>query len=101
MTAHVLKAESRHLALRLRDHAGLLRLMNKCESSKEMVKLLEEAADEIERQSKIYVSAVKGRQQFREALREARAFLLNWQAATETLGRVDAALAKDDPGVGT
>lgn len=69
MAAPVLQEEPGHLAIRLRDRAGLLRLMDKHsnpqQSSEGTAILLEEAAYQIDRAARIYIDAVKGRQTFR------------------------------------
>lgn len=74
--APVLPAESRHTALQCRDRAALLRDMDRIanppQTSEGTAKLLEQAADEIQRLSGVYISAVKGRQAFREYVRDLR-----------------------------
>jgi hypothetical protein len=74
--APVLPAESRHTALQCRDRAALLRDMDRIanppQTSEGTAKLLEQAAEEIQRLSGVYISAVKGRQAFRECVRDLR-----------------------------
>lgn len=76
MIAPALPAESRHTALQCRDRAALLRDMDRVanppQTSEGTAKLLEQAADEIQRLSSVYISAVKGRQTFREYARDLR-----------------------------
>ena len=48
------------------------RIANPPQASEGTAKLLEQAADEIQRLSGVYISAVKGRQTFRECVRDLR-----------------------------
>ena len=107
--APALPAESRHLALRCRDRAALLRKADEISKSRPgqrqvsegTAKLLEEAAEEISRLSGVYISAVRGRQEFREALTEARRTIkalhgpVAWdiyEAGAPEMKRIDAAI---------
>ena len=69
--------DTRDLAKKCRDQAGLIRLMDRLSSPKETheatAMMLDEAADEIQRLLGLYIDAVNGRREFRQAFREERA----------------------------
>jgi hypothetical protein len=92
-----LAEEPGHIALRLRDRAGLLRLMDKHadtkQSSEGTAKLLDDAAAEIERQSKAYIMAVTGRREFRKAFADLRSYdIVLYEAAKALADLVERSL---------